>query len=361
MSAAAQSPRVAVVGGGIIGLSIAWRLARGGASVVLFERGALAGEATNVAAGMLAPVSEADPAESLLLELGLASVGRWPTFAAELEADADLPAGSVIDTTGTLLVGRDADEGRWLDREAAIRDAAQLETRRLTPREARALEPDLAPGLRGALHVPGDLAVDPRAVAAALATAARAHGAELRPQTPVAALDDPRLAGFARVVVSSGAWPVAGTAPMASTHPVKGQLMILRDPDHAAREEPIVRHVLRAQTVYCVPRGDGRYIVGATMEHRGEDRTVAAWAIHDLLRELFEVLPAAREFVLEEALAGLRPATDSGDPLIGPAPGDPAGDDAWVLYAVGHYRNGILLAPATADRIAALVLGRREP
>ncbi|MEN0013857.1 MAG: FAD-dependent oxidoreductase, partial [Solirubrobacteraceae bacterium] len=151
----------------------------------------------------------------------------------------------------------------------------------------------------------------------------------------------------------------ARTAPPSATdtHPVKGQLLVLRDPDHAGRPEPIARHTLRAQTIYLVPRGDGRYIAGATMEHRGYDRTVTAWAVHDLLRELFEVVPAAREFVVEELLAGLRPATASGDPLIGPAPGDPAGDGARVLYAIGHYRNGILLAPATAQRIAALVLG----
>ena len=115
--------------------------------------------------------------------------------------------------------------------------------------------------------------------------------------------------------------------------------------------------MLRAQTVYCVPRGDGRYVVGATMEHRGEDRTVTAWAIHGLLREPFEILPAAREFVFDEALSGLRPATLSGDPVIGPLPGDPLGDRAKVLYAVGHYRGGVLFAPATAERIARLVLG----
>jgi glycine oxidase len=351
-------PRVAVVGGGIIGLSIAWRLARGGAQVELFERGALAGEASRVAAGMLAPVSEADPAESILLELGLASVAQWPVFAAELEDDAEAPRGSLLDPTGTLLVARDADEGRWLEREAAIRRDQHLDCTMLTPREARRLEPDLAPGLRGALHVPGDHAVDPRAVAVSLEVAARGAGAQLHDHAqPITGLDDSRLAGFDRVVVASGAWPLEGGAAVAATHPVKGQLLILRDPEHARREEPIMRHVVRAQTVYCVPRGDGRYVVGATMEHRGEDRTVTAWAVHDLLRELFEVVPAAREFVLEEALAGLRPATASGDPLIGPAPEDPAGPDARVLYAVGHYRGGVLFAPATAQRIAALVLG----
>lgn len=356
MSAAA-SPHVCIVGGGIVGLSIAWRLARGGAQVELFERGALAGEASRVAAGMLAPISEADPAESLLLELGLESAAAWPTFAAELEADAGLAPGTLIQTDGTLLVARDADEGRWLEREAAIRREAALECSLLTPREARRLEPDLAPGLRGALHVPGDHGVDPRAVARALAVAARARGAALTEHAAIEGIDDLRLAGADRVIVASGAWPIAGIAEVARTHPVKGQLLILRDPEHDDREEPIARHVLRAQTVYCVPRGDGRYVIGATMEHRGEDRTVTAWAVHDLLRELFEVLPAAREFVLEEALAGLRPATASGDPLIGPAPGDPAGDAARVLYAVGHYRGGVLLAPGTALRLERLVLG----
>jgi glycine oxidase len=363
-----------VIGGGIIGLAVAWRLSAGGARVELFERGELAGEATHVAAGMLAPVSEADPAESVLLALGLESMAAWPAFAAELAAAAP----SLIRTDGTLLIARDADEGRWLEREAAVRERLGLDCERLTPTQARRLEPDLAPGLRGALHVPGDHSVDPRAVAVALAAAARANGARLHDHAAVDGLDDPRLAEFDRIVVSAGAWPVGGAvgptsaaaagaaadsstageprnrmlprgarAPAAppsptDTHPVKGQLLVLRDVDHDTREEPIVRHTLRAQTVYCVPRGDGRYVVGATMEHRGYDRTVTAWAVHDLLRE---------------AIAGLRPATASGDPLIGPAPGDPAGDDARVLYAIGHYRGGVLLAPATAQRIAALVLG----
>jgi len=357
VSAPSSSPHVVVVGGGIIGLSVAWRLARGGARVELFERGAFAGEASHVAAGMLAPVSEADPAESLLLELGLESAALWPSFATELEEDSGHRQRSLLDRAGTLLIARDADEGRWLEREAAIRRDQGLNCTLLTPSEARRLEPDLAPGLRGALHVPGDHAVDPRAIAVALEIAARGQGADLHEHTPIKGLDDPRLAGADRVVVATGAWPLAGATADATTHPVKGQLLVLRDPEHARREEPIARHVIRAQTVYCVPRRDGRYVIGATMEHRGEDRTVTAWAVHDLLRELFEVLPAAREFVLDEALAGLRPATASGDPLIGPAPGDSSGAGARVLYAVGHYRGGVLLAPATAARITALVLG----
>lgn len=360
------------MGGGIIGLAVAWRLADGGARVELFERGDLAGEATRVAAGMLAPVSEADPAESLLLRLGLESAAAWPGFAADLERAAGLAEGALVRTDGTLLVARDADEGRWLGREAAVREALGLACERLTPSEARRLEPDLAPGLRGALSVPGDLSVDPRAIASALAAAARAAGATLHAHTALSGHDDPRLASADRIVICTGAWPLpavadpsAATSPgarttpsaAATTHPVKGQLLVLRDPDHASREEAIVSHTLRAQTVYLVPRGDGRYIAGATMEHRGYDQTVTAWAVHDLLRELFEVVPATREFVLEETLAGLRPATASGDPLIGPDPADPDGAQARTLYAVGHYRNGVLLAPATAQRIAALVLG----
>ncbi|MEN0013061.1 MAG: FAD-dependent oxidoreductase, partial [Solirubrobacteraceae bacterium] len=207
MSGVAPSPAVAVIGGGVIGLAIAWRLAAGGARVELFERGELAGEATHVAAGMLAPVSEADPAEPALLALGLESARAWPGFAAELKAAAAHRA-PLIRTDGTLLVARDADESRWLEREAQLRTAQGLECERLTPTQARRLEPDLAPGLRGALHVPGDLSVDPREVAFTLAAAARASGAQLHEHAAVESLDDPRLRPFDRVVVSSGAWPV---------------------------------------------------------------------------------------------------------------------------------------------------------
>ena len=357
MPAASPSPQVAVVGGGIIGLSIAWRVAQTGARVVLYERDGLAGQATRVAAGMLAPVSEADPAERDLLQLGLESAAAWPGFAADLESAAGLGPGTLIRTDGTLLVARDADEGRWLGREAELRQGLGLDCELLTPTQARKLEPDLAPGLRGALLAPGDMSVDPRQVGEALELACLKAGASLHVGHALSGVADPRIASVDRVVVCTGAWPLPGAdGEPVRTHPVKGQLLILRDPAHgSAGGEAIVTRTLRAQTVYVVPRGDGRYIVGATMEHRGYDRTVTAWAIHDLLRELFEVVPAAREWAVEETLVGLRPATASGDPLIGPAPGDPAGDAARVLYAVGHYRGGVLLAPVTASRIAALL------
>lgn len=359
MSASPSSPRVAVVGGGIIGLSVAWELGRRGADVFLYERDTLGCGATYVAAGMIAPVSEADPAERELLDLGLASAAAWPEFAARLEADAGLATGTLVRTDGTLLVARDADEGRWLSREAELRHGLGLDAHLLTPTQARRLEPDLAPGLRGALSAPADVSVDPRQVGDALEAAALHAGVALHVGHALTGLDDRRIADADRVVICTGAWPFPGAEPDAArTHPVKGQLLVLRDPDHHTRGgEPIVTRTLRAQTVYVVPRGDGRYIVGATMEHRGYDTTVTAWAIHDLLRELFEVVPAAREWVIEETVAGLRPATASGDPVIGAAPGDPDGDAARVLYAVGHYRNGVLLAPETARRLADLIVG----
>lgn len=355
--AANPQPEVVVVGGGIIGLSVAWELARRGADTALYERDTLVCGASHVAAGMLAPVSEADPAERDLLRLGLASAAAWPDFAARLEHDAGLPAGTLVRTDGTLLVARDADEGRWLGREAELRRGLDVPFEVLTPTQARKLEPDLAPGLRGALSAPRDLSVDPRQIGEALEAAALNAGASLHVGHALSGLDDRRLASADRIVVCTGAWPFPGAdAGAVRTHPVKGQLLVLRDPDHGTRgSEPIVTRTIRAQTVYIVPRGDGRYVVGATMEHRGYDTTVTAWAIHDLLRELFEVVPAAREWVIEETIAGLRPATASGDPVIGPAPGDPEGAGARVLYAVGHYRGGVLFAPETARRIADLV------
>lgn len=359
MPDSSSQPQIAVVGGGIIGLSVAWELARRDADVFLYERDTLGCGATHVAAGMLAPVSEADPAERELLDLGLASAAAWPEFAARLEADAGLDAGTLIRTAGTLLVARDADEGRWLGREAELRQGLGLDCELLTPSQARRLEPDLAPGLRGALSAPGDRSVDPRQVGDALEAAALHAGAALHVGHALTGIDDRRLQDADRIVVCTGAWPFPGADPEAArTHPVKGQLLVLRDPEHDARgSEPILTRTIRAQTVYAVPRGDGRYVVGATMEHRGYDTTVTAWAVHDLLRELFEVVPAAREWVIEETIAGLRPATASGDPVIGPAPGDPDGADARVLYAVGHYRGGVLLAPETARRIADLLVG----
>lgn len=331
-------PDVAVIGGGVIGLSVAWAAARRGLSVTVFDRGALGDGASRVAAGMLAPVSEFDAGEPAVLRAGMASARRWPAFAAELEEAAGTPVG--YRRCGTLVVARDADEVEWLERERALRARMDLPVTRLRGSEARRLEPALAPGVRLGLEAPDDHAADPRALVAALALACERAGVVLRPGEEVSV--EHVRAG--RVVLAAGAW----SGP--PVRPVKGQILRLRDPEGAGLLDRVVRY----ETGYIVPRGDGRYVVGATMEERGFDTTVTAGGVRDLLQEAQSVVPGVDELILEEAGAGLRPGTPDNAPVIGEAADG-------VVWATGHHRNGILLAPLTADAVAALLCGEDPP
>jgi glycine oxidase len=322
-------PDVAVVGGGVIGLAIAARAAREGLRVRLHERAALGSGASGHAAGMLAPVSEAEVGHGELLEDGIAAAAAWPAYAADL--------GIALHTAGTLLVARDRDEAEALEREHAFRARLGLEVERLLPSEARRLEPALAPTVRAALHVPGDHAVDPREVLAALAARAREAGVELREGERVERLDD---VDADTVVLAAGAWS-AQLLPDLPVRPVKGQILRLRDPGHASG--PLLDRVLRFAGGYLVPRGDGRYVLGATVEERGFDTTVTAGGVYELLRDAGELVPGVSELVIEETGAGLRPGTPGNVPLV-----ERRGR---VLVATGHFRNGVLLAPLTAERV----------
>jgi glycine oxidase len=344
---------VAVIGGGVIGLAIAWRAAQRGRSVCVLERGELGAGASHVAAGMLAPVTEADAGELALLELGLRSARAWPAFAAQLTAAAG--TGPALRSSGALVVARDRDEAEALERELALRIELGLDVRRLLPSAARRLEPALAPTVRLALEVPGDHCADPRALVLALAEAARGAGATLRTGSAVRRVEHSRgrvtgavLAGgevvrAARIVVAAGAWSgaIAGL-PRIPLRPVKGQILRLRDPAGAGLLERIVRF----EGGYLVPRGDGRYVLGATMEERGFDTTVTAGGLYELLRDAGELVPGIHELVVEEMAAGLRPATPDNAPLLGPAT-----ELAGLHWAAGHHRNGILLAPVSAELV----------
>ncbi|MCW3041688.1 MAG: glycine oxidase ThiO [Solirubrobacterales bacterium] len=345
---------VLVVGGGPIGLAIAWRARARGLTVTLCERGGLPSylSAAHVAAGMLAPVAEADPQELALLGLGLDSAARWAAFAGELGEASGLEVG--YRDCGTLVVARDRDEAEHVDREIRLREQLGVPVARLLPSAARRLEPALAPAIRAAFHAPDDHAVDPRTVCEALLIACELAGVHLRPGCEVAAVDGDgvRLASgehvpAGQVVIAAGAWaPRIEGLPCLPVRPVKGQVLRL-----AARagEGHLLEHVVRWDGGYLVPRGDGRVILGATMEDRGYDTTVTALGVYELLRDAGELVPGVLELDLEAAVAGLRPATPDNAPLLG----------AWegVTLACGHHRNGILLTPVTADRITALLLG----
>jgi glycine oxidase len=362
-----QPFEVAVVGGGIVGLAVAWRAQQRGLRTVLLERDAIAHGATHVAAGMLAPVSEARIAERQVLELGRASLARYPAFLEELRAASERDPG--FSPCGTLAVARDRDEAEALERLLAERRSLGLPVERLRASEARRREPALAPTLRLALWIPDDHAIDPRRLAAALAAAFERAGGTLREHARVAriavAADGERVEGVElvdgeriaveQVVVAAGAWagaleglPAHARVPL---RPVKGQIMRLRDPAGPG----LLTHVIRMQPGYLVPRGDGRYVLGATMEEQGFDTTVTAGGVFELLRDASELVPGISELVIEELQAGLRPATPDNAPVLGP------GGLAGLRWAVGHFRHGILLAPITAELLAAVLAGEEPP
>jgi glycine oxidase len=316
---------VVVVGGGVIGLSIAFRAQQRGVRVVVLDRGGDA--ASGHAAGMLAAVSEADVGHGQLVGDNLEAANAWPQFAREL--------GVELHTAGTLMVARDRDEAEALDRERAFREKLGLPVERLLPSATRRLEPALAPNVRLALHVPEDRAVDPRAVLDALRARVEVRRAE------VTSLDDIEAA---TVVLAAGAW----SAQLADVpvRPVKGQILRLRDPAHDPRR-PLVSRVLRYEGGYLVPRGDGRYVLGATVEERGFDTTVTAGGLYELLRDATEIVPGISELVVEETAAALRPGTPGNTPIV-----ERRGR---VVIATGHFRNGILHAPITANRVVQML------
>jgi glycine oxidase len=364
LSNSTNSFDVVIVGGGVIGLAIGWRAAQHGMSAAVLERGAFGHGTSRVAAGMIAPISEARATEQPLLELNLASARLYPAFVAELIDVTGSDPGYLA--CGTLAVARDADEAEALDRELSMRRSFELPVQRLRASDARRLEPGLAPVLRLALEVPDDHAVDPRKLTEALALAASAAGAQLRSESRVTGvvsaggratgvrLDDGSRLYAENTVIAAGVWsdqldmPRQARVPI---HPVKGQILRLHDPGGPG----LLTRALRMQGAgYVVPRGDGRYVLGATVEERGFDTTVTAGPVFELLRDAIELLPGLSELVIDELAAGLRPGTPDNGPALGPGalPG--------LHWAAGHYRHGIMLTPITSELVVAGVLGERQ-
>jgi glycine oxidase len=353
---------VIVVGGGVIGLSIAWRAAQRGMQVTLLERDRFGRGASYAAAGMLAPIAEADYGDAgrALVDLGLTSAASWPAFAGELERASGRQ--SRLRSQGTLMIARDRDEAEALERQLAFRQQLGLAVLRIMPSRARELEPALAPALRLALEIPGESSVDPRWVCDALVLAARVIGAHLREQCPVAGLvrSGGRVSGVVladgeelqadHVVLAAGAW--SGGLADVPIRPVKGQIMQLRDRDGSG----LLRRTLRFEGGYVVPRGDGRYLLGASSEERGFDTTITARPIYELLRDASEILPGLLELEIEEVAVGLRPGSPDNLPLIGAS----ENEDGLIL-ACGHFRNGILLAPLTAAIVVRALEGTAPP
>ncbi|MGU3496970.1 glycine oxidase ThiO [Xanthobacteraceae bacterium A53D] len=352
-------PHVAIVGAGVMGLAIGWRLACAGLSVDIFEKDRSGLGASHAAAGMLAACAEAEPGEDGLLELNRASQRLWPAFAAELEA----AAGMAVDlrTDGTIVLAVNADDAAKLRHLLTLQQAFGLPVEWLNGAEVRRREPHLTSKLAGAVWCPEDHQVDNRKVAEALRIAALAAGARLHEDCPVERVEvtDGRASaviakgerhGADMVVLAAGAWSrgvsITPAAPL-PVRPVKGQMLALRM-DPAA---PILSHVVWAPGTYLVPRKDGRLIVGATVEERGFDTELTAGGQLALLTHAWRALPTIEELTILEQWVGFRPGSRDDAPILGRS-----AEVEGLIFATGHHRNGILLLPVTADAIARLIL-----
>jgi glycine oxidase len=357
-------PRVAVIGAGVAGLGIGWRLAGSGCQVTVFERGEAGHGASWAAAGMLAAGLEAEPGEERLLALNLESQRLWPDFRDQLEAASGTAIGYRAE--GTLAVALTRDDVEQLRFSVEFQRDRGIELDWLSGAEARRLEPHLSPGITAAVLSPHDHQVDNRRLTLALKAAFRKAGGELREHSDVSGLDveagrvrgvvvDGERHAADTVVLAAGAWsalleglPDATRPPV---RPVKGQMLALRmDPEH-----PVLRHVLWAPKGYLVPRGDGQLIVGGTVEERGFDQELTAGGVLALLEAAWRALPVVEELPINELWVGFRPTSRDDAPILGPTSID------GLVLATGQHRNGILLTPITALMVSEFVLTGRVP
>lgn len=351
---------VVVIGGGVIGMSIAWQIARRGPEVMVVDD-AHEARASWAGAGMLAPVSEVSYGEQALLALSLSSAEMYPQFVADLEAVSGVDVG--FRRCGSLLIAVDGDDDVELSALFELQRRLGQVSERVDRRAARALEPALAPGIRSGLVVEGDHQVDNRRLVEALGFAGSRSGVCVERCTASVMVDAGRVVGVRLedneviaagvVVVAAGCWSASidGLEPRMRppVRPVKGQILRLRADPSLMPISRTVRGLVHGSRVYLVPRLNGEIVVGATVEERGFEATVTAGGVHDLLRDARTVVPEITECELVECWAGLRPGSPRNAPTLGRTPVD------GLIMATGHHRNGILLAAVTASGISSVV------
>ena len=348
---------VAIIGGGLIGLSIAWRLAQAGRAVTVVERDTVGSGASLAATGMLAPAAEHEPGSDPLLPLALESLRRWPAFRDELEA----ASGRAIDyrTDGTLVLAIGRDEVDRLRFRYDLQRRSGVAAEWIAGTEVRRREPALRPSVTAGVFCPQDHQVDPRLVMEALVAACRAGGVRIVEGACVTALDwtGGRVTGLSTakgalraetVILASGAWSGEGgllpDALALPVRPLKGQSLALKTTPRTGT----LTHMVWTEQVHMAPKGDGHLIVGATVEDCGFRPGVTAGGLYALLEGARRVLPGIEEMEVQAVWSGFRPTSDDDAPILGEiAPG--------LVVATGHHRNGYLLAPVTADAVAALV------
>ena len=354
---------VAIIGGGVIGLSCAFELARRGKSVTVIERETVGFGASTVAAGMLTPSFEVELTPPSLVDLQLDSLRRYPQFIAEIEAASGLSCG--YREEGTLWVSRHRDDELELDHIRKIQEERGLPARRLTGREVRQIEPYVSPRAIGGLLVESDHQVNSRTLMVALQAACEAVGVTIRDNTGVTTVERTRgrleltlqeasgdsTLSADQVLLAAGVWLENGLLtplPTIGMRPIKGQIVHLKG-------QPLAKHVLRNSDIYLVPRSGGELLLGATEEEQGFDMQPTAGGTLDLLRYAFEILPGIYDLYVSEIDVGLRPAVTDHQPVLGPT------NVEGIYIAGAHYRGGVILAPSTAHWMADLMTTGQVP
>ena len=356
---------IVIAGGGVIGLATALELLKRSRDVLIVERSRPGAGTSTVAAGLLAPTAEADLAEPRLIDFALDSLRRYPTFVAEIEKISGHCC-ELRDQGSLWPAFTPRDEAR-LDELAAQHRQRGIASVRLTAEELRAREPQLAAEARSGLHVKDDLRIDPRRLVQSLTEAVQRRGGKISSGysvrevileggtvQAVGTIDDAgqRHTVHCEVaVLAAGAWATTSVhSPLtaARVRPVKGQIVRLRG-------AALIQHALRTPGIYLVPRDDGELIIGGTIEERGFDQAPTAGAVAGLLDRASAVVPAIGALTISELSVGLRPALPDYLPAVGPT-----GADGFYA-AVGHFRSGILLAPATAHYLAEAIVSGAVP
>ena len=359
-----KNKKILIIGGGVIGLGIGWQLAKAGAAVTIYERGDAGRGASWAAAGMLGPIAEAHSDELALLKLSNQSLARYPQWVDELETETEMRIGYRAE--GTLIIGIEPDDTYQLRQTYALQQDLGLNVEWLSGREAREIEGALSPYVTAAIRCETDHQVDNRLMAQALQRAYQGRGGVLHQNSTVEriVIENGTVTGIQTqdgfqgadvCILAAGCWSgqISGLPDtiIPPVRPVKGQMLALQMQDGI-----MIKNVIRTVKaryplpVYLVPRTDGRLIVGATTEELGFDTHLTVGGIYELLRGAYEAVPGVYELPLIETWTGLRPGSDDNAPILGKTPVEN------LIYATGHYRNGILLTPITAYEISKLIL-----
>ncbi len=360
-----------IIGAGVIGLSIAWTLAKKGVKVTILEEGAVGRDASWASAGMLAPriqldVSEPGVGKSALevLKLEMASKDLWKEFSTKLEMDSGMPTGYKLG--GSLTVAFNKAEEEDLGAQLNFNRKAGLMMEWKSSKEAVELEPKLSRNVTAATYSPDDGLVDPRSVLLALKEAFLRAGGEIRENSPVTSIEvgSGKVKGVVirgellpdeQVIVAAGAWsgtflglPTKALPPI---RPIKGQLMAAR----LDRRSPLLKHIVFRTSQYYFPRTEERMIIGATFEDVGFDTEITAGGLLELLVQVAETFPEVVHLPVIETWVGLRPRSSDDLPILGPT------EIEGLTIATGHFHIGIVLTPITARDISECILANRVP